>query len=266
MLGWVVDGVERVGLTVHAPCCRVLGGGAGAASGAGPVASAGSGVSPSGDGARGTRAGWHRWRGWALLGSAQQVATVLEQHGSEPATEGLGVVDPADQGAAQVERPVDRADEGAQRQLESVLALDDLGEGSDRCRAARLERREDGPLGGDAGSRVGVVEDREDRSGRFVVGAALDGEGALAGGGQHLERVDRLGDVGQPVEPGQAGTGEHDRVERAVVHQPDPGVDVAADVLEREPEAEGGELGDPARRAGADHGTVAELAERPPAG
>ena len=45
-----------------------------------------------------------------------------------------------------------------------------------------------------------------------VVGPALDGQRALARGGQHLQRVEHLGGVVEPADAGQAGAGEHDRV------------------------------------------------------
>ena len=64
------------------------------------------------------------------FGPAQQVGAVLEQHRSEPAAQGLGVVGTAHDGAAQVERAVHGADEGAQGELEAVLALDDLTGGT----------------------------------------------------------------------------------------------------------------------------------------
>ena len=49
---------------------------------------------------------------------------------------------------------------------------------------------------------------------RGVVGAALDRQRALAGGGQHQRRVEHLGDLVEPAEPGKPGAGEHDGVER----------------------------------------------------
>ena len=50
-----------------------------------------------------------------------------------------------------------------------------------------------------------------------VVGrSALDRQRALAGRGQHLDRVEDLGDLVEPAEPGQPGAGEHDGVDLAV--------------------------------------------------
>ena len=43
-----------------------------------------------------------------------------------------------------------------------------------------------------------------------VVGAALDRQRALPGGGQHLQRVEHLGHLVEPAEPGQPGAREHD--------------------------------------------------------
>ena len=99
------------------------------------------------------------------------------------AAEPLGVGHGADDGAAQVDGGVEAAGERPQRQLElAVLALDDLGQGADRGGAAGLERGEQGPLGGDAGAGVGVVQRRHGGEHVGAVGAALDREGALARG------------------------------------------------------------------------------------
>ena len=95
----------------------------------------------------------------------------------------LGVGGQPGGGAAQVDGAVDARDDGAQRQLDAVVALDDLGEGADRRGAAGLELGEDGALGDDAGAGVGVVEGGDGVAGGGVVGADLDGQGALAGAG-----------------------------------------------------------------------------------
>ncbi len=97
--------------------------------------------------------------------------------------------------------------------------------------------------------------------GERVAGAALHGERALAGRGEHLERVEHLGGVVEPADPGQAGAGEQDGVEVAGADLADAGVDVAADADHLEAEAEGVQLGDPARRAGADPAADRQLAE-----
>ena len=126
--------------------------------------------------------------------------------------------------------------------------------------AARLERREHGALGLDGGAGGRVVERGERRHQVGVGRAALDGQGALAGRGKHLERVEHLGDGVEPAEPREAGPGEQDRVE-PVAHLAQPGVDVAADLDDLEPETERVQLRGAPRRAGADHAADRELPE-----
>ena len=96
---------------------------------------------------------------------------------------------------------------------------------------------------------------------QVVVGPALDREGSLARRGQHLQRVEHLGRLVDPAQPGQAGAGEHDGVELAGGDLAEAGVHVAADADQLDAEAERGELGDPARGAGADAGAGRQLAE-----
>ncbi len=86
---------------------------------------------------------------------------------------------------------------------------------ADRGRAARLERGEQGAFGGDGGPARRVVERREDLEEVGAVGPALDRQGALAGRGQHLPRIEDLRDRVQPLDPRQPRVGEHDRVELA---------------------------------------------------
>ena len=83
------------------------------------------------------------------------------------------------------------------------------------------------------------------------------GERSLAGSGKHLERVEDLGGLVGAAEAQQAGAGEHDRVELAAGDLAEAGVDVAAEVDDLDPEAQGVAAGCAARRAGADAGTRA---------
>ena len=108
----------------------------------------------------------------------------------------------------------------------------------------------------DGGMGRGVVERGEEAHQR-VVGAALDGERALTGRGQHLERVEHLAHLVQPPDPRQSCPRQHHRVNLSCPHLADPGIDVATDGDHVQTEAEGMELRGPARRAGAD------LAARP---
>ena len=208
---------------------------------------------------------WVWWlAGRCGLGDARRdlAGAVGEQHRGQLAAELLGPLDRADDRAAQVDGGVEAAGEGPQRELDhAVPAVDDLGEGADRRGAAGLERGEQRPLGGDAGPGVRIVQGRHGGDHVGPVRAALDREGSLPRGGQHLQRVDELAHLVEAPEPGQARTGQDDRVVPAVVDQPQPGVDVAADRLDPQAEAERGELRGAARGAGADDRAGGQLAE-----
>ena len=59
--------------------------------------------------------------------------------------------------------------------------------------------------------------------------AALDGERALAGRGQHLERVEDLGGLVEPAQPGRPARARTTASSSPSATEPQPGVDVAAD-------------------------------------
>ena len=109
-------------------------------------------------------------------------------------TEVGGLVDRADYGAPQVGAAVERANEGPQGQFGTVEPLDNLGEGTHGCRAAGFEDGQEGTFSGDADPGVRVVEGGTGGECRAVVGAHLEGERALPGCRQHLDRVEGLGD------------------------------------------------------------------------
>ena len=116
-------------------------------------------------------------------------------------------------------------------------------------------RREEGPLGLDRSPRVGIVEPRDGRARRQIVGADLDGECALA----RSRRDDRCRDDDRdPVgssQPAQARHGEHERVGLAVVEPAEPRVDVPVERVDPEVGARGPQERRPARAVGADAGT-----------
>ncbi len=62
---------------------------------------------------------------------------------------------------------------------------------------------------------------------RSSLGAALDRQRTLPGGGQHLQRVEHLGHLVETADPGQPGAGEDDGVVLTGADLADPGVDVA---------------------------------------
>ena len=112
---------------------------------------------------------------------------------------------------------VDGTDDGPQVQLGDVLALGRLRRRPPRGPSSRLPERR--ARCARRSRRAGWRRRRApaSRSCRSVASsaAALDRQRPLAGGGQHLERVDHLGDRVEAAEPGQAGPGEHDGVELA---------------------------------------------------
>ena len=97
-----------------------------------------------------------------------------------------------------------------------------------------------------------------------VVGPDLHRERPLAGGGQHLDRVEQLGGLVDAAQAAQAGGGEDDGVEPALGDGAQAGVDVAAQAGDHQAEAERLELRAPAGRPGADGGAGGQLAEGEP--
>ena len=78
----------------------------------------------------------------------------------------------------------------------------------------------------------------------LVIGASLQRERALAGGGDEARGVEHRGDLGLAAEALQAGAGEHERVEAALAELAQARVDVAAhrhhlQVLARGPQLRG---------------------------
>ena len=111
-----------------------------------------------------------------------------------------------------------------------------------RPRGWRARRARRSPRPACAGRRGRPAVGRQ-----VVVGTRLDRQRALAGGRQHLQRVEHLGRLVEPAEPGQAGAGQHHGVVRTVADLADAGVDVAADVDDLDAEPEGVQLGRPPR-------------------
>ena len=99
---------------------------------------------------------------------------------------------------------------------------------------------------------------------KVAVGPALHRERPLTRRGQHLQRVQDLGRLVHPAQPGQSRTRQHDGVELARRDLAQPGVHVAADADELDPQAQGLELGDPARGAGAHARARGQLTEGEP--
>jgi len=129
-----------------------------------------------------------------------------------------------------------------------------LGVGGGGVAAAALDGGEEGALGGD-GEAVGwVVDGSDELAGVLVIGAALDGEGALAGGGEHFFEAEDLGGLGLTAEALERGEGEDGGVVLGFLDFADAGFDVAADGADLEVGAEGAKLGLTPGGAGPDDG------------
>jgi hypothetical protein len=126
------------------------------------------------------------------------------------------------------------------------------GVGCDGGKAVAIEPLDDLALKADAQGGSGVIDGGEELAGVFVRSAALDRQGALAGGGE--ERF-----LGQGVHGGrvkearalEAGHGEDDGSVLAGGDFAEAGVDIAADALDAQVRAEGQKLGTAAEGAGA---------------
>ncbi len=159
--------------------------------------------------------------------------------------------------AGRCAEPSSRADDGSQVQLGVVLAARRASPraptGAEQPASSAASRARSAVTTCRVAASSSTCEQVGDLGRAWVVrAAALDRQRALAGGGQHLDGVDRLGDRVEAAEPGQPGARQDDGVELAVRDQPEPGVDVAADGDDLEAEAERAQLGGPPRRAGAD--------------
>ena len=140
---------------------------------------------------------------WAVLWAA-----VVPRAGvmSAPATRSPA---PA-QGHRVVHRPVGRqppyavvlAERTPQPELGTVLTFDHLGERPDRSRAPCLERGQQLPFRRHRRAGGRIVQRGKGGQHLDVVGAALDAQGTLSWRGQHLDRIQGLGHLGEPVPTG----------------------------------------------------------------
>ncbi len=127
--------------------------------------------------------------------------------------------------------------------MQAAAAVVD-GVRAERRVAAGPERVRDGALGLQAGERLGVGDRLHGRPRGLVIGASLQRERALAGGGDEARGVEHRGDLGLAAQAHQAGAGEHERVEAALAELAQARVDVAAhrhhlQVLARGPQLRG---------------------------
>src|SRR4051794_25332564 len=146
-----------------------------------------------------------------------------------------------------------------------VEIFDDLGERAHRRAAPRLERGQQGPLGRHRGPRALVVQcGREQLLEVHVGGPALHRQRTLCGRGQHLDRVEGLGDHLDQSDPGQSGTREHHGIELAVGDLAHAGVDIAANRHDFQTETQRTQLRGAPRRARAHRRTRRQLTESQP--
>ena len=121
---------------------------------------------------------------------------------------------------------------------------------ADRQRAARSELGQERPLDLDLATRLRVVDAGERGGDVAVVGATLDRDASLADGRHELGRIEDLGDPVGQIEDLEGGHGHHDRAVDRDLRQ--PGLDVAAQLLEPQIGARPADLAPPPNRPGGD--------------
>src|SRR5699024_807991 len=132
---------------------------------------------------------------------------------------------------------------GGHHRIQRQLAVPEFGARPDGGGAAGLEVREQAPFGDDTGARGEVVQQRDGGRRLVVVGAGLDGEGALRRGRQHLVDPEPLGGALAHPHAVEAGGGEDHRVELPVRDVSHARVDVSAQRAEVQVGSHVGELG-----------------------
>jgi hypothetical protein len=106
----------------------------------------------------------------------------------------------------------------------------------------------------------GVVDRREQGRDGIVAEALLDADGALGDGGQHLVGLDRGAGDRVHAEAAQAGHGEEGGAGDALGELAHPGLDVAAELDDREVRPAVAQLGAAAQAGGADDGAGGRVA------
>ena len=128
-----------------------------------------------------------------------------------------------------VAHPLGAVGQGGERAQGERVAID-RAQRRDRRVAGGVQSGGQRPLRHHAHGGVEVGDLRRGRVGVAVVGAPLERERALAGGGQHRVGVEDGAGLARAPEPAQPGEREHDRVALAVGELAQAGVDVAAQV------------------------------------
>jgi hypothetical protein len=126
--------------------------------------------------------------------------------------------------------------------------------------AVGSELSDDITFGVDGGAGETIVEGEAASGGDVIIDAALNGEGALAGGGKDVVEWDGMEEVLGEAEAGEAGGCEERGVHEAIGHDfADAGVDVASEEDDLEVGAESEELGAAAWAGGSDDGGVGQV-------
>ncbi|OQA00174.1 MAG: hypothetical protein BWY71_00803 [Planctomycetes bacterium ADurb.Bin412] len=126
--------------------------------------------------------------------------------------------------------------------------------GTDGDLAAALQGSQEGSFGGDGGPCGGIIQLLEQGGQVRIVLPDLQGEGALAAGGQELHRVEAFGNMVLHLDAVEAGSGHDQGVGRPFLPFADAGGYIAADIedLQVRPVVE--KLGAAAQGTGQDHG------------
>mmetsp|Transcript_119490 Transcript_119490/g.320719 ORF Transcript_119490/g.320719 Transcript_119490/m.320719 type:complete len:332 (+) Transcript_119490:431-1426(+) len=119
---------------------------------------------------------------------------------------------------------------GCDQPLEEQLPALDAGLPRDRRLAVAVQGGKEGPLASDGLERLLVRQGPEVVEHPLVVGAALEADGALGDGGQHLPPLQHAGRVLRHVHPLEACVREQSGVDVAALQLAQPGLHVAAEV------------------------------------
>ena len=139
-----------------------------------------------------------------------------------------------------------------------------LGQRAHRHGAAPAERGQHRPLGAHRAVGRVVVDRPQEGACAFVVSPALHGDRALPGLGQHVHRVEDVGDLVQPTQALHRGHGDDDRGDPAGARGRDAPRHVAPQVAEDQVRPQVGQLRPAPRRARCDQGARRELGQTAP--
>src|ERR1700691_1609238 len=152
----------------------------------------------------------------------------LEQAPRELLAEGCGAGAVTGYALAQQPRSVGLRDQTLERETVSL----DAGEGGERRLATAAQRSRKGALCRQRGVSGGIIECSHERARARIVATALDADRSLTYCRQHRRGGETGCDVRLEPEADEAGTGEDDGVQGAVLEAREARVDVAAQRLD----------------------------------